>query len=45
MVEKYFNKKALQTINPDEIFVKDVILSSSINLIINDNGVNKSIWN
>ena len=28
MVEKYFNKKALQTINPDEIFVKDVILSS-----------------
>ena len=44
MVEKYFNKKALQTIYPDEIFVKDVILSSS-NLIIKVNGVNKSKWN
>ena len=43
MVEKYFNKKALQTC-PDEICVKDVILSSS-NLIIKVNGVNKSKWN
>ena len=43
MVEKYFNKKPLQNINPDEVVAHGAVLSTSSNLIINDNVLNKSI--